>query len=427
MIKKRYIKKVVLFAIVGIFIGMVSCSDEDNLGREKNNTSSVIDYITVKISGRSEGDPDDGKTEIPENTKPTPKQLGIPYDLKFDENSVIFISQQTEKIPAFQTDDAIYDYEFIEDSYDATWDEGYNFTPRNVIDPLEWYKISNRGTYGGSFTLFALYFPNRSEIKQRNIDGKIVYSVEEDQSTLENLIKSDILGAYHTTSELFNRLQFRLFHLMTYLRIKLYVPLYDPETKTGFFDDALISANLVDVNPEFAVDWGAIRSSDTEGPVVKELSGAGHIIMYQHPLKDGATREPIEIDYKDFLQTGFFDQPITGSKDKVRVYDFSVLIPMQEGTVLADGSKKDFSETDFLNIILRSNSGAENKFVFNQSMKNEDNQSRLNLTQGVFQYLELYVPRVGNKIICLDAIMVPWNHRETSLPLGGKDEEPGDW
>ena len=203
-------------------------------------------------------------------------------------------------------------------------------------------------------------------------------------------------------------------------------PVYDPETKTGFDDDALVSANLVGVNPEFVVDWGIKRSSDTEGPAVRQIAGEGNIKMYKHPLGSEG-RKPVDIEYKDFLQSGAFSQPVMGTTVKVRVYDFSVLIPMQEVIRNEDGTFTEFQKSDFLNFIIKSTAGAENKYVFNQSMKNEENDSYLNLTQGVFQYLELYVPRVGNKILCVNAIMVPWNHRETSMPMGGKDEEEGDW
>ena len=427
MTKGNFINKLCVLFVAITMAGMLSCSDDEKSLGNKSDRSSVVDRITVSIESRA-GEPQDDEDEGDEQEILSPDLL-LPegYTLEFDENSVIFVSQQTQLIPAFQTEDAIYDYKFIVDSEDANWDEGYNFTPRNLADPLEWYKISNRGTYGGYFTLFALHFPRRDEIKQRTVDGKIVYSVEEDQSTLENLIKSDVLGAYHTTSELFNRLRFRLFHLMTYLRIRLYVPVYNEEKKTGFFDDALISANLVNANPEFAVDWGAKMTSDEEGPAISAVAGDGNIKMYKHPLKDGEERTPVPIKYADFLQTGFFDQEIDGDEDMVRVYDFSVLIPRQVSVLDEDGNPQNFAESEFLNFILRSNSGAENKYIFDQSMKNEENSSFLNLTPGVFQYMELYVPRVGNKIICMKATLKPWNHHETSLPLGGKDEEEGDW
>ena len=374
-----------------------------------------IDHISVALMTR--GEEGDGI-----NSDETLKRdYGMPFALKFDANSVVFVSQQTETRYPYQKPEQIYAYKFMEDA-EADWEDGYNFTPLDLDDPLEWFKIGNGGTYRNGFALYALYFPLQNEISQRTEGGKIIYSVQQDQSTLENLIKSDILGAYHSTPTLFTRLRFNLFHLMTYLRIRLYVPVYDSTSKTGYYDNALISADLDKTTTDFAIQWSIIPSSDSSGPVISPLSGDGTIEMYMHPVEDGEDRELKSIKYTDFIPKDYFEQPIEGDYDNVRVYDFSVIMPMQKNTTDENGKDQAYAQTNFLNFFLRSNSGATNKYYFNQTLKANTTNNNIQLNQGVFQFMELYVPRVGNKVIYVGGTLTPWSHHFTSLPLHNEDD-----
>lgn len=405
---------------------LTGCSHEDSLEGEADK-SSVIDHISVALKSRGEegeGEADTPKEDSELTDEDIQDLLGMPYMLSFDENSVIFVSQQTERVSPFQNEDGIYAYRYIEDN-EADWEDGYNFTPLDMEDPLEWFKIGNGGTYRGGFALYALYFPLQDKITRKVENNKIIYSVQQDQTTLENLMKSDILGAYHSNPTLFTRLRFNMFHLMTYMRIRLYVPVYDGASKTGYYDDALISANLDKTSTDFTIEWNTIRSSDTEGPAISPLAGEGTILMYKHPHPEGEPRDSISIRYEDFIPKDFFDQPIEGDYDSVRVYDFSVIMPMQLGTKDENGKDLSYTQTNFLNFILRSNSGAENKYIFNQTLTANSTGSNLQLTQGIFQYLELYVPRVGNKLIYVKGNVKPWLRNETpNVPLHSEEEEP---
>ena len=446
--KKVMCKKTIISVLTFIFLALVmsGCSQEEVLQGGKG-TSSIVDRISIAVVSRGdegetgeginpyEPDPDNGdiagnnnggETKPEEDSELTDEDikelLGMPYTLSFDENSVIFVSQQTEKVSPFQNQEGIYAYRFIEGN-EADWEDDYNFTPLDMEDPLEWFKIGNGGSFRGGFALYALYFPNQSEISSKKENNKIIYSVQQDQTTLENLIKSDILGAYHSNPTLFTRLRFNMFHLMTYLRIRLYVPEYDPGSKTGYYDNALISANLDNTSTDFTIEWSTIRSSDTEGPAISPLAGEGTILMYQHPHPKDKPREPIQIRYEDFIPKEYFEQPIEGEYDSVRVYDFSVIMPMQLGSKDENGKDLAYTQTNFLNFILQSNSGAENKYIFNQTLTANSTGSNLQLTQGIFQYLELYVPRVGNKVIYVKGNMKPWLHHTTNVPLHSSDED----
>lgn len=422
-------------------VGFVSSCNDDIAGvpGEPLLDSPYIDGIGVTLADLAPGistRASEGDQEMPSDQTFDVDTL-MPYTLEFNDNSVIQVSQKTRTEDPFRTDAETYDFSYIPlsnlDPSADPWSDpnSYNFGAAVEDDPLEWNKIGEKGSWNGGFALFSLYFPLENQLRQKDGgDGTIHYSVMKDQSIKDNLIKSDILGGYHSTSTLFSRIRFRMFHLMTYLRIRLYVPVYDEDEDTGYRDGALQYATINNVNPDFAIEWNAIRSSDTEGPKVSPVEGSDEIKMYQHPIPDGLTSYPItEINYRDF----YADQGLpTGNLDKVRIYDFSVIIPLQKSETDADGNVHNFAETQFLNFFFKSNSGAINKYYFTQanqpdySDRDPDNpppSSNLELTQGRFQFLELYVPRVGNKVVYLGAKVNNWGKMGTEMVLTPEPEE----
>lgn len=423
----------------GLLAGACS-TDVENVFTVPEGESGLVDRIAVCVashkailptsSTRADGDKkdfdDDDIYIVPMQKEFDPDTL-LAYSLNFNNNSIIQVSQQTATIDPFDTEEDTYDFQFIPGSEDASWDDenSYNFGPYFQDDPLEWNKIGEKGSYNAGFALYAMYFPIENKIRSVTDEvGAIHYYVMEDQSTLENLMKSDILGAYHSTGALFSRIRFRLFHLMTYLRVRLYVPVYDDVKHNGFRENALLSASLDNVTPYFAIDWKAVRSSDTQGPAVTQLNGNGSIIMYQHPLPKGSDHHPIvKLEYKKYLSDNYFDQGITGDYDYVRIYDFSVILPNQRGTIGEDGKEIPFTATDFLNFYFQTNSGGRTRYFFNQSTSANSDENVLDLSQGNFQYLELYVPRVGNQAIFVGAEVKPWNHKATDMFLTPKEVE----
>lgn len=444
MIKKIsdniYIFISAVFAILGMMAAGCT-SDREVPDEVLADMEEYVSEITVsvashglKLSTRSEGE-DPGQGEKEENEGEAGDEIDYtefdidkltPYTLDFDENSIIQVSQIGRNQLPFESPEVTYDFSYIPGSEDATWDgeNTYNFRPYEADTPLKWNTIGETGSWRGGFGLFSLYFPIENQLRQKMGDeGTYIYSVMEDQSTLENLKKSDILGAYHTTPALFSRLRFRLFHLMTYVRIRLFVPVYDDEKNTGYRNDALLYATLNNVTPDFAINWTANRSGDTQAPAVDPLEGEGNIKMYLHPLPEGVTEYPItKIKYKDYLRDGYFDQKIDGDYDTVRVYDFSVIIPLQTGMMDETGQQGPFAKSDFLHFYFRTNSGATTRYYFNQTLTANSTDSEIALNQGVYQYLQLYVPRVGNQVVYVGAKVNPWNQRGTEMLLTPEEE-----
>ena len=416
-----------------------SCADgRDEVPSEPDGAEGAKSYvagISASIATRVGEDGGDGGDESGGSGSSDDVGSLIPYQLAFDGNTILQVSQQAPNIYPFLTPEATYDFKYKTDyvEHEGAWDDedSYNFAPHENDEPLEWNKIASLGSVGNGFAMYCMYFPDENRLRNKvNDAGAVNYYVMEDQSTLENLKKSDILGAYHSTPEIFTRIRFRLFHLMTYFRIRLYVPVYDDTKNTGYRDGSLLYATLDNVTPDFAIDWNVNINSDTAGPFVSPLSGDGTIKMYQHPLPDNQTEYPItKIMYSRYLPEGFYDQGIEGDYDDVRVYDFSVIIPKQKG-VEVDGKETNFTDTKFLNFYLRTNSGGTTRYYFSQSFSsglNEDmtpsDQGVFKMDQGVLLYIQLYVPRVGNQVVFMGATVNPWNQMQTDMVL--KPTEPG--
>lgn len=408
------------------------CSDESKVFQNGENSGDTVDRISVALTSHSV------KTDAGNGDSESDKFIVddidiaelIPYDISFKENSILQISQQTQIREPFRNDDDIFNYIYMgtPEASMATWGDtlSYNFEAYRPVTPLRWEYIGKGESYNGGFAMYALYFPLENKLRRNVLDnGSIRYNVMQDQSTLENLMKSDILGGYHSTPKLHSRIAFKMYHLMSYFRIRLYVPLYNDDNKTGYREDALLYATINNVTNEFAIDWNTTLSSDETGPAVSAVEGSNEIIMYQHPLPPGETKHKIDsIPYKDFIYDGYFNQKIEGDYDYVRIYDFSVIIPYQKGEIRSDGKEHNFTETNFLSFYFQTNAGAVTKYYFNPTLNNGTTSSQFEMKQGLLQYLQLYVPRVGNEIVNMGASVKDWTQMggNTSLEEVEDDE-----
>lgn len=350
----------------------------------------------------------------------------------FDTNSIIYLSQIGTKVnpnvpegynalsselepdfstkfPLLATDDIVeknfYSYK-RNDVDDATWDNGFNFEPLPDFPPIEWGQIRKRGPVGNSYNLIALYFP---------YDNTTRLGVEEDQSSLENLLKSDVLGAFHSTSILFSRLRFRLFHLMTYVRVTLYVPVYDSGDNSGFLEDAFKGAWVLDVLNDFRIEYRAGITSDTRGPVITAISSRADnkgvdVAMYA-PQANAPVKTNIKVS--DYFDDGTGQ---TDRTDEVYAYTFHALIPFPDTRYNSTETNK----VDFLKFSFDTPGGNTKSFYFNDTQRyisDSHTGSVLSLNQGAIQDLFLYVPRGSNGTIYVKANVSDWNDSAADVPM----------
>ena len=326
----------------------------------------------------------------------------------FQKGSKLYISQQgPTSFPNFtnqENGNPCYVYEYNQKA--ADWDNKYNFSLPEGGTPFDWATVKKIGSVGNAFSLYAFHFPG-DEPK---------FSVMADQGKKENFIKSDIMGAYHATSSLYTRLRFRLFHLMVYLKVTLYVPVYQDENTdkdkkySGYHQNALQGAYVMNANTDFSIEWTANRSSDTNAPLTQTSASDNkeNITMYRHtPEKKEAIKNfPVTEYYKP--------QEDDPEIDEVWEYNFSVLFPSQ-----AFGDK-------FLCFELKAPDDSPKYYYFSGSQVMGT--STYGLTQGTLQHLSLYLPRKTNETILVGANILPWSEGVTDMTVieGDNTEDDND-
>lgn len=399
----------VIAALTPVLI-LSSCSTEEE---EK---LTLGDYIVSRVTAECV------KPETADKTRDE-EESGYPGDVEpiiidsdsFDTSSILYISQMgpsesTNPNFTYLGADAVpycYRYQYYEND-EADWDNEYNFKAVESTDPIDWGIVKALGSVGNSFSFYSFYFPGTNTVS---------FSVETDQRgsgedvyDLGNFIKSDIMGAYHSTASLFSRLRFRLYHLMVYLKITLYVPDYESIDNdgtynySGFEKDALVGAYVLNASTGVNIEWRANRSSDIDAPLTQPNSTKGNITMYEHERND----EVLEL-------TGLqqYYASATDDSDKVRAYNFSVLVPGQP-----------FSG-DFICFVLKDTENRYRYYNFNTGQV-IGSTGELALNQGTLQQLYLYLPRKTNETILIGANILPWSQGVTDMTVSKENEDTID-
>lgn len=386
-------------------VGLVSC-DNDVTGKE-----TIIGQQVTSVSVSCQQRKAAPGIETRAGDDMEDDVLPIIID-SFDKNSLLYFSQLGEnQNPNFIDNEEsaspyLYIYKYNKNE-EATWDEEYNFSVQSGRQALDWETVKGVGSVGNAFSLFAFYFP---------VDNKVRFNVEINQSggsetpyDQENFMKSDIMGAYHATSALYTRPRFRLFHLMVYLKVTLYVPVYQDKTEpkkenSGFNKGALQNAYVMNAYTSLDIAWRAKRSSDTEAPLTSPATGQkSNIIMYRHYSEEKIIEN---FNVKDYYTGG------TLTTDEVRAYHFSVLFPAQS------------FEGNFLCFELQSPDDEKKYYYFSASQIVGDSKN-YGLTQGTLQQLYLYLPRTTSEAILVGAKILPWRDAVTDMTVTqqGKNDE----
>ena len=383
-------RKKKLFLLISIPI-LVSCADD---GFPDDRKEAPVDAIYGAATTRviAEGISEDDKDLIIIDS--------------FDGNSILYFSQLgTTLDPNFdpevqdESKPYCYRYNYVLES-GANWDKGYNFKKIDETEAFDWDRVPTIGSVGNAFSFYAMHFP---------VNNTVRWDVETDQSNLNNFQCSDIMGAYHATSSAYTRMRFRLFHLMVYLHVRLYVPVYREEVNndnynySGFEAGAVEGAYILNAYTGFNIEWRTNRTSDTMAPLTTASGDKEHIKVLAHePNND----ESFELYVKHYYDKGDLEF------DEVREYHFSVIFPSQE-----------FGD-NFLCFALRDKNNALRYFYFSGKQVLGDG-SNYSLSQGTLQQLSLYLPRYTNETILIGANILPWNNSVTDMTVS-KDEPTTD-
>ena len=370
-------KKLNLTYIIALLLGifLFSCREAEVETSQGQNEKT----LSVFASTRSEEDGDDDLVTMPNGI------TDILNDNFVEDYSLIYISQRgpDNVEPAFDNPDSdnLYTYSYYENPA-ATWESGYNFAPFGDKE-LDWKNIEDIGMIGNGYIFFSMYFPE---------DNKIRFFVESDQSDLKNLRRSNVLGALHTTDKIDSRLRFKFYHLMAFLNVTLYVPVFDESDNSGFLENALDKGTVLNINPNFSIDYSIVDGADQSLMVGLDGNNRSDVEMFIHEGSESTTINVAEFYPNSDIET-----------DNVRKYTLSVLMP----------AGQNIQEGDFLRFQLHTPGGTVKKYVFSTSIQSIN----LQIEKGLVTQLGLYIPRKENNTILIDTEILDWNKSSSEMNL----------
>ena len=364
-----------IFVFIAPFLWLVGCSDSEG---------AQDDFLTraVEFDVRFDKTPGDGSAGN-----------GVLDDYFIDGRSVILISQRGASLSINFNDynidnegnqtvnENLYKYVYYTNP-SADWDNNYNFQPYGNR-ALDW-ALMEKESLNGEYVLGALYYP---------VEYNVNNSVEADQSNYENLLRSNILGAWHKTHEAKSRLRFRFYHLMEAIRVTLLIPDWNPADNSGFGEDAAESATLLGIIKDFTIGWSLDNSTEIppNAQYIREEQSCD-IKMYLETVDNDVQT----INFHD-ITPSFPDEV-----ESVRKATFVVLFPPQQPATTA------------MRFILKTMGGMEKNYVWNT---NNMYDSTMKSEGGQINNLILYIPRKGNNAILLKAHIMDWMDAESQFTV----------
>lgn len=321
------------------------------------------------------------------DSNPDAETTSVLDDHFIDGRSVILISQRGTSLSInfndYDGDEPnknLYKYVYYSNP-SANWDSKlYNFQPYGDR-ALNWDYIGT-DRFNGEYSLGALYYP---------VEYKIYNSVEEDQSIYENILRSNILGAWHRTNTIKDRLRFRFYHLMEAIRVTLLIPDWDSTDNSGFGADAVASAELLGVKKDFDIKWNIESSEYPPTAQLSENSATCDITMYAESVDN----EVEEMNIGE-LSSSLADVGV----EKVRKATFVVLFPPQQPT-----------SGEAMRFVLKTMGGQEKSYTWNPA----NIEGTMTSEGGKVNNLFLYIPRKSLDAILIKAHIVDWQDAESEF------------
>lgn len=342
----------------------------------------------------------------------------------------------------------LYKYYYKKPNYEITWEDdpgGYNFFPTDTVTKMNWDDIKFWGLNNTGYVLYGLYYPYNNKLPYDE-NGNVDFKVEAEQTSKDALRKSNFLGAYHSSSKSGQRLKFKLYHLAAYLKVTLYIPVFNPNdtivdakgdtitgARTGFPADALLKAEVRNVYNHFRINWYGGRSSDA-APItaVNKDFPRTNITMYMPEADEYADTDglpPVEKIYIPDYVRNALDDPMFKEYDNCWKITLTALIPGGQDYPIGDETYptgQTWTDTNFLRFYIRQNIGDEPlRYVFTGKSANGliGSGDNINISQGSLQHLNLYLPRYGARAILLNASVEDWEQWYNDN-MGLRQEDP---
>ena len=276
------------------------------------------------------------------------------------------------------TDEAGFKWYVYDDGLSNLTGGQYNFRPMDGRG-FRWSELKTEG--GGGYKFDAIVFPHFH--KYRN-------EVYTNQNPNENFLASDILMAHHVQleSEYGKKVSLHFWHVLSMVRVKVFLHKYNPVDNTGFGIGAIDSVVLPKMLTQFNYQFNKAVSSDQSPGVETTTEKRDDVTM--HPLYDTVKFEGIEED-KDVHGHDCY------------VYSFAAIIPEQELT-----------ETEvILRLKLHTVDNQERVYVYTPST----GAANISVTAGAITDLHLIIKEDANKAFLVKTEVKPWTEASADMSL----------
>ena len=375
-----------LYIFIAAIFAFAGCSEGSESAGPMQKMAVEFDLNFVGVAESGEGTSKNGVLDdyfIDGRSVIIISQRGTSLSINFNDYTIDNEGNQTEN-------ENLYKYVYYTNT-SADWDNYYNFQPYGNR-ALDWAYME-RNSLNGEYALGALYYP---------VGYNVYNSVEQDQSSYENLLRSNVLGAWHRTYATKTRLRFAFYHLMEAIRVTLLIPDWNPEDNSGFGADAVESAAMLGMIKDFSIDWSLDNSTETSphAQYLREGVEPCDIIMYPESVDNDVRR----VRYND-ITSSFPDD-----EESVRTATFVVLFPPQQPAINAPAMR----------FILKTMGGQEKSYVWST---NNMYDNPLRSEGGLVNNLTLYLPRKANNAILIKAHILDWVDADSQFTVIPDDVE----
>lgn len=261
----------------------------------------------------------------------------------------------------------------------------YNFRPLEGRGFL-WSELEIEGTVGYKFD--AIVFPYYQKYRD---------TVSVDQSVAGNFLASDILMAHHIqfSGDFGKRVALKFYHVLSMLKVMVYIPKYDAATNTGFGKDAASDIVLPDIYTKFSFSFDTALSSDAAPVVMPHTSSnkpddcpKGDISMY-------ALYDKSEL-------TGIGEGTDSKTGRECWICSFAAILPVQE---LVD-------ENALLRLTLKTVDGQKRVYQYTPGVS-----KAVSIVAGSITSLHLSIREEENKAFLMKAEVMPWEQASADMGL----------
>lgn len=312
--KKKYI-----IPILSLLLAACSSEEPVNNAPETKPTDTAVSF-SASISGSTSRSGED--TEITDY---------LHQHFIKDKSLIRIVNTVNYSVPQFDDPAEYKEYIYTGNGGDdaETTIPYPNFTPYPNADEdgFDWNRINPTANH---FIFEAVCYP----LTYTPFD-----EVQADQSTIENLWKSDLLLAYHwqDLNERYKMVELKFHHAFSMIRVEADLPISMPQDEGGFPENAVTKVKLVKIQRGYEVDYTSAIDNNGLRPV-KVLGEDESIEMYRISGPDESNTHTQSYVYCAILPT----QEIESGKELV---EFTILTYPGERNEGEEGYKEAVEKT----------------------------------------------------------------------------------